>query len=284
MIDILPEYTQEMYEQILKNMNPLQRKILFNDLMMLSKCGVDSFGYRQIDKEGNSNVFSTCKKWISIPKSIEFNKQMLQHMNNEVYIAKHNNFNYITRSGDKIDNIYLQTLNEYGVNNSIIRYNFYLNRIDIYYFMFNNASSRDIVINNINTLNNIIISIQNPLEQIGQSKVFQSNKILLLEKKVIHSIWKPSLSNLIFADNKRNKIELSYLDKALYLSQREIQCLALIRLGISNKAIAKNMNISVLTVKDYISNLKRKLSVSTRDDLIFTAQKLDLNYLTKLIE
>ena len=48
------------------------------------------------------------------------------------------------------------------------------------------------------------------------------------------------------------------------LSQREIEVLSLISLGLSNQEIAENLSISPETVKSHISNMIKKLSVKDR--------------------
>ncbi len=48
------------------------------------------------------------------------------------------------------------------------------------------------------------------------------------------------------------------------LSRQELRILALISKGKSNKEIAKTLNITTGTVRNYISNLTRKLNVNTR--------------------
>jgi two-component system nitrate/nitrite response regulator NarL len=51
------------------------------------------------------------------------------------------------------------------------------------------------------------------------------------------------------------------------LTERELQTLALITQGMSNKLIARELGISDGTVKVYVKNLLRKLSVSSRLEL-----------------
>ena len=125
----------------------------------------------------------------------------------------------------------------------------------------------------IDSLNLIVANISKPLELIGNSKEFQTQKLILLEENTTKTIWQ---NKFHFQDNKRNKIRIVFLDKVIFLSQREIQCFALVGLGLSNKSIANELNISDLTVKDYVVKLKNKFSVNTRDNLNFIARKPEI--------
>ncbi len=53
-------------------------------------------------------------------------------------------------------------------------------------------------------------------------------------------------------------------DPDVPLTQREMQVLRHVALGLSNKEIAKSLTISVETVKEHVQNILRKLSVSDR--------------------
>jgi len=53
-------------------------------------------------------------------------------------------------------------------------------------------------------------------------------------------------------------------DPDIPLTQREMQVLRHMALGLSNKEIAKSLTISVETVKEHVQNILRKLAVSDR--------------------
>src|SRR6185436_13103094 len=55
------------------------------------------------------------------------------------------------------------------------------------------------------------------------------------------------------------------------LSERELAILRLIKLGTTNKVIARQMNISIPTVKWHLQNIYRKLGVRTRTGAVFQA-------------
>jgi DNA-binding NarL/FixJ family response regulator len=53
-------------------------------------------------------------------------------------------------------------------------------------------------------------------------------------------------------------------DEEIPLTQREIQVLRHVSLGLSNKEIGRSLEISVETVKEHVQNILRKISVSDR--------------------
>ena len=53
-------------------------------------------------------------------------------------------------------------------------------------------------------------------------------------------------------------------DPDVPLTQREMQVLRHVALGLSNKEIAQSLTISVETVKEHVQNILRKLAVSDR--------------------
>ena len=60
------------------------------------------------------------------------------------------------------------------------------------------------------------------------------------------------------------------------LTPREIEILQMLTPGLSNKAIAKQLNISDHTVKFHISSIFQKLNVSTRTEAVAVGVRLGL--------
>lgn len=65
-------------------------------------------------------------------------------------------------------------------------------------------------------------------------------------------------------------------DEKLKLTQREEECLFLLVRGKSAKAIGKLLSISSRTVEVYINNIKQKMSVSSRNEIIDKAIELGI--------
>jgi LuxR family transcriptional regulator, maltose regulon positive regulatory protein len=60
------------------------------------------------------------------------------------------------------------------------------------------------------------------------------------------------------------------------LTARERDVLAMIRQGLSNKRIARTLEISPETVKTHVKRIFLKLAVSTRTEAVFRAMSLEL--------
>ena len=66
-------------------------------------------------------------------------------------------------------------------------------------------------------------------------------------------------------DYVRKQIEEN--TKSQKLTKRELQVMSLISKGMSNKAIAKHLEISDKTVKNHVSSILRKLSLNDRTQI-----------------
>ncbi len=60
------------------------------------------------------------------------------------------------------------------------------------------------------------------------------------------------------------------------LTQREVEVLQLISLGLSNKEIAESLVITHLTVKKHVSNIYGKLGAKRRTQAVVMAQTFQL--------
>lgn len=58
------------------------------------------------------------------------------------------------------------------------------------------------------------------------------------------------------------------------LTKREEQCLSYYIQGYTAKEIASFFNLSIRTVENYIYNVKQKLNVSTKTDLIYKVKNV----------
>lgn len=85
-------------------------------------------------------------------------------------------------------------------------------------------------------------------------------------------VLQATLSNLV----DKNNLALSGSSDDSHLTRREKEILKHVALGKTNEQIAKNLNISVLTVKTHVSNIYSKIKVPNRIQAIFWATQ---NYL-----
>lgn len=98
-------------------------------------------------------------------------------------------------------------------------------------------------------------------------------------KKAIFSIMRGDnyiQPNLIPALNSRLVTRDIDKDKIAKLTKREYELLVKIALGISNREIAKSLEISERTVKNHLSNIFKKIEVTDRTQAAVFAIKNDL--------
>lgn len=278
--DVLPEPTIFAYTNMLNSITQKNKELLLRLLLEIKNYGVDSFAYRQIDKNGNSSIFSTHAKWEILNNDQQFQQLMREHVNDELIQIKQNSFSYVTRSNDKVNNRYLKILNEFDLNNSIIKHKFYEDKIEIIYFMTKDANQRDIILNNLNNLNSMLDIASNLLEYISGSQDFINRKQPLLSLNGINYIWD---QNSLHKKHK-NRFDIDYNGRNIALTTNEIKCLMLCGQCISNKAIAKKLDISHFTVKEYIAKLKQKFQVINRDRLIDITRQNNMKHFNILIK
>jgi len=130
----------------------------------------------------------------------------------------------------------------------------------------------------------IILTSYSKEEQLFEAICAGAYAYLLKEvgsKELIHALeavargeaWiDPKLTHFVFA--RLREAQQGFDAKALaILSPQELRILALISKGKSNKEIANSLQISAGTVRNYISNLMRKLDVRTRVEAAVFALK-----------
>jgi DNA-binding NarL/FixJ family response regulator len=60
------------------------------------------------------------------------------------------------------------------------------------------------------------------------------------------------------------------------LSERELQVLEMVSLGLTNKAVASNLGISIRTVQNHLANIFEKLKTESRTEAVIRAIRLGL--------
>jgi DNA-binding NarL/FixJ family response regulator len=69
---------------------------------------------------------------------------------------------------------------------------------------------------------------------------------------------------------------ISIADNQIALSEREIQVLELVSLGVTNKAVAANLGISIRTAQNHLANIFEKLQTESRTEAVMRAIRLGL--------
>lgn len=100
---------------------------------------------------------------------------------------------------------------------------------------------------------------------------FQVKVSPILRPLITDSYFRPLKSNLLIQSKKiisnADQKETNFLSH-LNLSKREIQCLELLCKGMTMKMIANTLTISSRTVESHLNNLKYKLDLPYKSDLI----------------
>lgn len=279
MSDVLPEKILKVisnYLPVLERMSARKRNDLISGILQMQKYGVEAFSNRIIYPSGYSSIFCTSLNWKKMNRDETFQKELMNHVSFETVNLFKSKSGIVSRSSDKIYNSFLTKLENGGVNNGLNINEFHKRVIEVTYFTANPArpQDRDLILNNLGLLSFIKKNMEPALKEIYLSKEFEANKELLLNVPAIEFIWNKS-------GNFQKKININILGKDVNLSHREIECLLFLRFGSSNKFIADRLKISVETVKHHLSNLKLKLSVSERKDLIEIAQHVSIINITK---
>jgi DNA-binding CsgD family transcriptional regulator len=236
--------------------------LFVNSLVSLEQLGVDELALRSVNSDGSTRVFSTSLPWHNIRQELLFKKIMKEHMESELFSAKQENLKLIIRSPCRVDSEYLGYLNDLGLNNSIVKFDFdNLNVIKIIFLISDTPSRKDKVLNNLTEIEQILQNLQPFTALIETSQAFQESEFLLLSENYQKMLF--DNGSLV---NKNGRI-ICYKGRMISLSPREDECFSYLGWGMSNKAIAAKIGTSPFTVKDQISSVRRKFGGVWRNEL-----------------
>jgi len=266
------------YLRVLEKMPSSKRNDFIKGIIEMRKYGVEGFSKRIIYKNGFSSMFCTSLNWYKMQRDFIFLEDFRNHLSPELVQLKRNRSNFVSRSKDKVYTPFLKKLENAGVNNSIITTDFYDDRIEIVYLMANPSlpQDRDLILNNMPSISLLQNIMEPALRDITLSQEFKDNKELLLNKTAINCLWGIKHRDTTIPN-------LFILGKEIHITHKELECLVYLRFGSSNRFIADRLNISIETVKYHMLNLKLKLSVSERDELIEIAQFKSLINISKTL-
>lgn len=270
-----------LYRDVLESMSRKDFNSLVSFFEKIKQYEVSGFGYRTINKSGFSVVFSTDINWLHIKQTVDFTKAMVKHMNAELFFVKQHNLKVITRSEVKKQTKYLKLLNQYKINNSIVYYLWNKNVIEVFYFVPNSSAPElnDLILNNIERLVSFAKEISPALSFIVASNIVQAKKIKIIEQEILNFVWR---GGFVKHSEKIRKIFLA--GEEMFLTTKEAECLLLLKNGCSNKYMAEKLCISEFTVKDRVNNLKQKMLVETREDLVKMIQNISLKCVNKFMD
>lgn len=267
------------YLPVLERMGINKSNTLLSGIARMKKYGVESYSERIIYKNGYSSIFCTSVPWAKMNKDEKFYECYKNHLSPELVRIFQNKTTLVSRSKDRTSTPFLKVLEEGGMNNSVIIHEFHDDKIKLTYFTgaSDDPEARDLIISNLECLNWIKQHFQPALQDIFLSNEFRVKRELILNSSAREFIWHRS------SKDKKENI-LSFPIKYSNITLKELECLRYLRFGASNQIIANNLNISIETVKYHLSNLKQKLSLTSRNELIKIAQIPSITNISKFIE
>lgn len=152
------------------------------------------------------------------------------------------------------------------IDNSIGIYKFTSKRIDSFFFIIDVAEGerRDVLINNFRFLEKHANSLSKKMDAF-QKQMEISKYDIMLDKEVC---------SLIFPKKKKEKyINVILEGKSINLTSREIDILLLLSSATSNKVISDTLGVGIKSVEKYISSLKSKFCINSKNELISLANK-----------
>jgi DNA-binding CsgD family transcriptional regulator len=266
------------YLPIIEDLPDQLRNDLIFGLTDLRKIGVQEYGRRIIYSNGLSSMLTTSNRWVEAFNSEQLKSSMILHMSGEVLQVKKNNFNLVTRSSDKVMDEYLRALDYLGLNNSVIKYHFYKNHIEISYYVADKDDSfaRDAFLNKMSLLDKLEQKLLPSLTNIQGTGRFNQEKEMVIRSDVIDTLF----ANYI---DRNYRTEETIDNTCIDLRQKDLSYLALLGFECTNKHIAKKLGVSESTVKLDISNLKLKLNFERREELVGFANSSKIKQLVKIM-
>lgn len=152
----------------------------------------------------------------------------------------------------------------------------------------NNRSLVDFYMNNLDILNHFALYFKDRAKKLikiaDKNKPGSKNNLRLSSKILDKNINRPRKN--FYQATRIKSIPITSYNCDIYLSSREIECLAYLILGYSAKETAKIVSISPKTVEFYIDSSKQKLCCHSTSELIkkiFKFNIISYNYLATFI-
>lgn len=223
---------------------------------------VDYVGYREFYNDGTSMAFCSNEEWYNVIQDKETFDSMAIHYSQELMSLNRNGFNYVIRTPACINNHFLRELLLRDMCNSLLIYKKDRKIIRMYSFIasISNLSALNYFFNRWQSFEMIVNTYKDELAGIFKKKEYQQLRQPLFNQKILNNIF-----------NQIQEITPANVNCDI-LTQIEMEYLPLLATRASNKDIAVLFNVSTRTVQYHVANIKRKLKVSNRLNIIGTAQ------------
>ncbi|MGV2433285.1 MAG UNVERIFIED_CONTAM: LuxR family transcriptional regulator [Rickettsiaceae bacterium] len=245
-----------------------------NEISILRNLGISNFGYRKFNLDGTSIGFCTYSEWGKIEDENKFIDSMKKHYTDELNEFAQTGHKFIIRTGTHTKNsYYLETLKNHNMWNSLIVYKVRSSFVEGYYFI--SSCEHDSILNLFYNKRDYFETLSNNLSEIIRFLELETSysdyisRLLdgALIRKIVTKFTSKNFTSIKFGESSLRKSELKII---LMLAQ-----------GISRKTIAKDCNISINTVNTHIANVKNKLFLSSKDEIIQFVKELDTDFLSK---
>lgn len=221
---------------------------------------VDYIGYREFYDDGTSMAFCSNEEWYNLVEDKETFDSMVIHYSQELMSLNRNGFNYVIRTPACINNQFLRELLLRDMCNSLLIYKKTKKIIRMYAFIASasNLAALNYFFNKWQSFEIIVNTYKDELASIFEKEEYQSLRQPLFDQKILNNIF--------------NQIPTSADVTCDILTQIEMEYLPLLATRASNKDIAVLFNVSTRTVQYHVSNIKRKLKLNNRLNIIGITQ------------
>ena len=253
--------------EIMENLTDLIKKILEDELKHLRIYNIDHLGYRYFLPDGRSFGCPTSNEWYEKPRNQNFYASMKNYLSEELIYLHKNRYSYVTRSEDHQENIYLNWLKQFKLDNSIGVYKFQAHRIDSVFFLYSSdlGETRDLLMNKINILEGHVNAITKKVDAIFEvlkEKQDVELRIDSLRYKQIFNYYKKTTRSA------QENLTIVFNGQSVFLNSAELNVLKILGAGKSNKLIASTLALSEKTIEKYIGKLKDKFNAPDKNNLI----------------
>ena len=248
-------------------------RLMKHEVMKFGINFIQDYGIRCVFYNGDIYGYTTNNEWNSLTNSENFTDEISNHYNSEVDYVLRNKVKYILRSDELITNSFLEKLKENQMGNGLAVY--LSNEIGTtgYFFTINNRykDALHLCINKLHIFEKVSCLVDRQLIKIGY---WNNVNILDYHRGLVAPIHKNFL-NYDSLDEAGPIKTVSYKAQQYLLTQREEQILDKIKIYKSAKALAKDLSISVKTAEWHIHNLKSKLNLHTKQEVIILSENLN---------